>query len=160
MRMTEQCPRGAWSSSLLVSALIPLLQRGPRWGDWKGCSSDSSVNCHPPPPPPPQHTQGGLPGQGSSPKLPQEPRATRCHTRLLLSPSVPHRSGPWAWPGWHALWRACLSREAAWAMGGGGTGPWAGAPQSRGSVSPRGSSPRQLSKPRGPRGPEGWTDQG
>nr|XP_005599046.2 septin-12 isoform X3 [Equus caballus] len=92
MRMTEQCPRGAWSSSLLVSALIPLLQRGPRWGDWKGCSSDSSVNCHPPPPPPPQHTQGGLPGQGSSPKLPQEPRATR-HP-CALGPMDPLRRSP------------------------------------------------------------------
>ena len=59
--------------------------RGSRW------RSDSSVNCHLSPPP--HHTHQGLPGQGSPSRLPQGPKATRCHTRLPLSLCVPS-TGP------------------------------------------------------------------
>ena len=59
--------------------------RGSRW------RSDSSVNCHLSPPP--HHTHQGLPGQGSPSRLPQGPKATRCHTRLPLSLCVPS-AGP------------------------------------------------------------------
>ena len=58
---------------------------GSRWG------SDSSVNCHLSPPP--RHTHQGLPGQGSPPRLPQGPKATRC-PRSCLSPSVSPAAGP------------------------------------------------------------------
>ena len=114
MRVTGYWPERAWRRGLPVPVPGPLLQRSPGWGGGVGFrgsrwSSDSSVNCHLSPPP--HHTHQGLPGQGSPPRLPQGPKATRCHTRLPLSICVP-TMGPA--PGFcqtgHTAAGACLGR--------------------------------------------------